>query len=293
MTSEDKTEVSRTFQAAADRYDGGEVSFFSPMGRRLIEHAGPRAGERVLDIGCGHGACTFAAAEAVGSAGSVVGIDIVPAMVSWVAAEARTRGLRQVSATVMDAECPGFPAASFDVVTGGFSVIYLAGGLDVLCRYASVLAPGGRFAFSVPVFDDEHIPFLPHLFTEIITDAVLDEVPARWRPREFHQRLTGWLTDPGVIAASLAEAGFEFTSMSAEPMPMVTRSGAAWVAWSRTHGMRLLWERLSPASRARLEHTIIERLDAQRRPDGLITMDLPVRFVVARTADTRPDRDVP
>jgi O-methyltransferase/aklanonic acid methyltransferase len=281
-TADYKTEVARAFQAAADRYDGGEVSFFSPMGRLLVERAGPGRGDRVLDIGCGRGACVFAAAEAVGPAGTVVGIDIAPAMIEWVTSEARALNLRQVSATVMDAEYPDFADCSFDVMVGSFSVIYLADGPAVLRRYAPLLAPGGRFACTIPVFDDEHIPFLPHLFTEIITDAVLDEVPPQWRPRQFHERLTGWLADPGVIVARLADAGFESASISAEHLPMVTRSGADWVAWSRTHGMRLLWERLGEASRARLEKNIIDRLDSLRDADGLITLDLPVRFVVAR-----------
>jgi O-methyltransferase/aklanonic acid methyltransferase len=70
-------------------------------------------------------------------------------------------------------------------------------------------------------------------------------------------------------------------------MSMTTRSGTDWVAWSRTHGMRLLWERLSPAGRARLERRIVAELDARRGPAGLIHLDLPVRFVVAQTPEPR------
>jgi O-methyltransferase/aklanonic acid methyltransferase len=281
-TADYKIEVTRAFHAAADHYDGGEVSFFSPMGRSLVELAGPRRGDRVLDIGCGRGACVFAAAEAVGPAGAVVGIDIAAAMIERVNGEARALNLPQVSATVMDAEHPDFAECSFDVVVGSFSVIYLGDGPAALHRYAPLLAPGGRFAFTTPVFDDEHIPFLPHLFTEIITDDVLDEVPPQWRPRQFHERLTGWLANPGVIEAKLVDAGFEVPWTTVERMPMVTCSGADWVAWSRTHGMRLLWDRLGERGRARLEKKITDRLDALRGADGFITLDLPVRFVVAR-----------
>lgn len=287
MTAADhQIEIARAFQSAAARYDGGEVSFFSPMGRRLVELAAPVPGDRVLDIGCGRGACAFAAAEAVGAAGTVIGIDIAAAMVERVTGEARALNLPQVSALVMDAEHPRFAECSFDVVVGSFSVIYLKDGPAVLRRYAPLLAPGGRLAFTSPVFDDEHIPFLPHLFTEIITDAVLDEVPEQWRPRQFHERLTRWLTDPEVIKTAMLDAGFGEPRISVERMPMVTRAGADWVAWSRTHGMRLLWERLSEPSRRGLEKKITDRLDALRGPDGFITLDLPVRFIVARRRPT-------
>lgn len=282
--TDDKLQVTRAFDAAADRYDGGEVSFFSPMGRRLVELAGPGPGDRVLDIGCGRGACVFPAAQAVGPAGRVLGIDLAAAMVDQVNRQARAQDLPQVCATVMDAEHPDFPQSSFEVIVGSFSVIYLNDGPTVLRRYPPLLAPGGRFAFTTPVFDNKHIPFLPHLFTEIITDDVLREVPERWHPRRFHERLTGWLAHPDTIVANLVAAGFGEPRISVERMPMLTRSGADWVAWSRTHGMRLLWERLSEPGRARLENTIIDRLDALRGADGIIALELPVRFVVAHKA---------
>jgi O-methyltransferase/aklanonic acid methyltransferase len=280
--TDDKLHVARAFDAVADRYDGGEVSFFSPMGRRLVELAGPNPGDRVLDIGCGRGACVFPAAQAVGRSGRVLGIDLAAAMVDQVNRQARTLDLRQVSATAMDAEHPDFPEFSFDVIVGSFSVIYLNDGPAVLRRYPPLLTPGGRFAFTVPVFDNEHIPFLPHLFTEIITDDVLREVPQRWHPWRFHERVTGWLAHPDTIVANLVAAGFDEPRISVERMPMLTPSGADWVAWSRTHGMRLLWEHLSESGRTRLENAIIDRLDALRGAEGIIALDLPVRFVVAR-----------
>jgi SAM-dependent methyltransferase len=51
----------------------------APATRMILAEAGLRPGMRVLDLGCGAGDVTFAAAELVGPSGSVVGLDHSPA----------------------------------------------------------------------------------------------------------------------------------------------------------------------------------------------------------------------
>jgi precorrin-6B methylase 2 len=48
----------------------------APVTDALLAFAEPRAGERVVDIGCGCGAPTLEFARAVGPSGSVAGLDI-------------------------------------------------------------------------------------------------------------------------------------------------------------------------------------------------------------------------
>ena len=48
----------------------------APVTEALLRFAAPRAGERVLDVGCGCGAVTLAMARAVGPQGSVAAFDI-------------------------------------------------------------------------------------------------------------------------------------------------------------------------------------------------------------------------
>ena len=52
---------------------------------------------------------------------------------------------------VMDAEKPGFGAASFDVITGSFSIIFLPDATTALGRFRRLLAPGGKLGFTAPV----------------------------------------------------------------------------------------------------------------------------------------------
>ena len=53
-----------------------------PLAEDLVREASVRAGERVLDVGCGTGVVTRLAAEQVGPEGSAVGLDINPGMLA-------------------------------------------------------------------------------------------------------------------------------------------------------------------------------------------------------------------
>lgn len=65
-------------------------------GRTLVRRAGISPGMRVLDAGAGTGRVALAAAERVGPGGSVVALDLQPAMLDRIAARAAARGLRNV-----------------------------------------------------------------------------------------------------------------------------------------------------------------------------------------------------
>ena len=64
-------------------------SMIAPIGDALLARAGFQPGQHVIDIGCGGGATSLAIASAVGSSGSVVGIDISPDLI----AKATERGV--------------------------------------------------------------------------------------------------------------------------------------------------------------------------------------------------------
>src|SRR3954453_1464780 len=79
----------------------------------LLDAAGIAPGSRVLDVGCGTGSLTRAAARRA-APGAVVGVDLSAAMVE--VARPRAAGLGNASFLRADAQVHPFPAAGVDVV---------------------------------------------------------------------------------------------------------------------------------------------------------------------------------
>ncbi|MGW6460467.1 class I SAM-dependent methyltransferase [Streptomyces sp. NPDC055078] len=279
-----KAHVAAAFDRAAGSYDRLGVSFFTPMGRRLVDRVAPKPGERVLDVGCGRGACLFHAASLVGPTGHVLGIDIAPAMIEEARKEAASTGVGNVELVVMDGEFPALPTRSFDVVTGSYSLIFLPDARAALPRYAGLLGDGGRLAFTTPVFTDDTFPFLPPVFTELIPRSLLENLPPQWRPEELQRRFNSWLAKETDLRHTLESAGFGEVEIADEPVDLVAPSGETWVKWSHTQGMRLLWEHLPEDDRERLRVRLTDALDGMRVDGGPLTIETPVRYVTASVA---------
>ncbi|GAA2248218.1 methyltransferase [Streptomyces ruber] len=279
-----KEQVAHAFDQSSSTYDRLGVQFFGPMGRRLVDIAEPAVGERVLDIGCGRGACLFPAAEKVGPKGRVHGIDIAPGMIDEARKEAVGRGLRNVVLEVMDAESPTFPPRSFDLVMGSYSVIFLPDAVSALARYAAILDDAGRIAFTSPEFRAGTFPFLPPEFTPLIPRALLEHLPEQWRPEALVRRFNSWLERAEDLRQALERCGYTSVDVIDEPVRMTALSSEAWVEWSHTQGMRLLWQHLPEAQRTELRERLIEGLDELSDDNGALAIDVPVRFVTARVA---------
>ncbi|EGX60533.1 type 11 methyltransferase [Streptomyces zinciresistens K42] len=278
-----KSTVTEAFNKAAATYDQMGVEFFTPMGRRLVERVSPCPGERVLDVGCGRGAVLFEAADRVGPSGHALGIDIAPAMVEAARGRAASLGAGHVEVRVMDGEHPDFPPASFDVVTGSYSVIFLPDAPKALHGYARLLRPAGRIAFTSPVFTDDTFPFLPPVFTELIPERLLRNLPREWQPEALKRRFNSWLGDRDELTRTMVRAGFADVEIADEHVELLAADGTAWVDWSHTQGMRLLWQHLPKYESAQLRTRLIAELD-RLRGDGPLRLPTPVRFVLASVA---------
>ena len=143
----------------ARRYDlGVEAMYFGRGNRyrsRLLDLAEVKAGDKVLDIGCGPGRLVLAACERVGQSGEALGIDPSAQMVALATHKALKAGLsaRFVQAA---AETLPFDDGYFDAVTSSLVVHHILG--DDLKRKAfgemrRVLKDVGRLLvvdFAVP-----------------------------------------------------------------------------------------------------------------------------------------------
>jgi O-methyltransferase/aklanonic acid methyltransferase len=202
-------------------------------------------------------------------------------MIERARAEAARRRLRHVELLVMDAEEPRLERGTFDVAMGSYSLIFLPNVGAALRRYARILADGGRIGFTSPVFRQDTFPFLPPVFTELIPRSLLSSLPPQWRPDALRRRFNSWLEHPDDVCRTMEEAGFSDVRVEDETVDLVAPSGEAWVDWSHTHGMRLLWEHLRADEAGRLRSHLIAELDAMREAEGPLTIETPVRFVLA------------
>lgn len=123
-------------------------AIFAPWAPELIALAAPQSGERVLDVACGTGVVARLAAQHVGAAGTVVGLDISAEML----AVARTLPLppgaavewREASAVAMP-----LPDAAFDLVLCQQGLQFFPDRPAAVREMYRVLVPGGRVALSV------------------------------------------------------------------------------------------------------------------------------------------------
>jgi ubiquinone/menaquinone biosynthesis C-methylase UbiE len=112
---------------------------------RLLAVAALRAGEQVIDVACGTGLVTFAAAAAVGATGMVIGTDLSDHMVELAAQHAPPN----VRIARMDAEKLDFPDATFDVALSSLGLMYVPDTDRAIAEMRRVLKPGGRAAVAV------------------------------------------------------------------------------------------------------------------------------------------------
>lgn len=112
---------------------------------RLLDLAGLRTGETVLDAGCGTGTLAIAAARRVGPSGRVHGVDASPSMIVRAARKSRRAGVA-VDFRIGVAESLPYADGSFDVVLSTLMLHHLP--REPRERFARemrrVLTPRGR-----------------------------------------------------------------------------------------------------------------------------------------------------
>jgi SAM-dependent methyltransferase len=124
----------------------------APVLDALLERAALRPGERVLDVGCGAGPSTLAAARQVGASGRVTGLDVSASMLA--AARQRAAAWRRpgvdapVDWLLADAETCSWPGP-FDVILSRFGVMFFADAPAAFANLAAGAAEAGRLVLAV------------------------------------------------------------------------------------------------------------------------------------------------
>lgn len=132
------------------------------MNEIMIEAAGIKTGDHVLDAGCGVGGSSIFIAKHTGA--KVTGITLSERQVQQATANAKTNGVEaSVNFKVMNYGATDFPDASFDVVWGCESICYADSKEQFIQEAYRVLKPGGRLVVAdgfVTKFDYNEHPII-------------------------------------------------------------------------------------------------------------------------------------
>jgi ubiquinone/menaquinone biosynthesis C-methylase UbiE len=118
----------------------------APIAELVIDRARIKAGERVIDVGCGSGAVSIAVAGKVGRGGRVLGIDVSSPMLAR-AREVAPQGL-PVEFVLADATVHPFEPAGFDLLISRFGVMFFAEPGRSFANLRKALKASGRLAFA-------------------------------------------------------------------------------------------------------------------------------------------------
>ena len=114
---------------------------------KLLEAAGLKPGQKVLEVGCGPGFFTIPAAKIVGREGLVYSVDVHPRAIKRVQSKIEKEGIKNVQPILANASCIELPDCSIDNAFV-FGLRYIAGGLETLLKELHrVLKPGGILSF--------------------------------------------------------------------------------------------------------------------------------------------------
>jgi SAM-dependent methyltransferase len=123
-----------------------QAEFLSRFTHFLLDAAGITSGMKVLDVGTGIGDVAFMVAERVGPQGTVVGIDMNPAMIDVARQRAQAAGITNVAFLQGDLSQLAL-SDRFDAVVGRLILKFITDRVALLRRLSQQLRPGGILAF--------------------------------------------------------------------------------------------------------------------------------------------------
>lgn len=169
----------------------------------LLRRAGVTTGMRVLDIGCGVGDVSLAAARLVGPSGSVLGVDRSADSIA-IAERRAARSAMHDRMRFETSELQTFDGrTNFDVLVGRFVLMYQPDPADLIRRLHRFVRPGG-----IVVFQEFAMPM-----SRSVPEGPLFRQVLQWLLQTFER--SGFETDMGSkLPSAFIDAGLTAPTMN-------------------------------------------------------------------------------
>lgn len=188
---------------AAENYEKYFVPVIGgPFALDLVNDAGLRPGERVLDVACGTGTIARLASERVGMSGRVSGLDVNAAMLQIARSLPAAAPIKWYETA---AESVPLPDESFDVIFCGLGLQFFADKPAALREMRRLLKPGGRVYLSTP---------RPNAFMDVLDRSMARSVSEE--ASAFVHAVFS-LNDPDELKGLLTDAGFSSVTTRIHP----------------------------------------------------------------------------
>ena len=248
MSNDVKLRAASTYNAAADFFDAPALSFWDRIGRRTVERMKLKRGANILDACCGSGASAIPAAEAVGSDGRVLGIDVAANLLRLARVKASRLGLGHAEFRLGDVEALAPSEETFDAVICVFGIFFLPdmpAGVRCLWR---LIRPSGKMAITT------WGPRVLEPGNSVFWDAVRKERP------DLYKTFNPWdrINDPAALAAMLLEGGVGTDEVVAEADAQVLNSPEDFWTIALGSGYRGTIEQLDQEARERVRQATVD-----------------------------------
>jgi ubiquinone/menaquinone biosynthesis C-methylase UbiE len=231
------------------------------LGKDALAAANARAGEHVIDVGCGMGGTTADLARAVGPTGHVLGADISEPLID----SARSHRVDNATFVIGDATTYPFKEAAYDLVFSRFGVMFFGDPVAAFKNLRRALKPTGRLVFLAWRTPQEnpwgHVPLRA-------AAPFLPPMP-RPGPEDPGQYSFG---DRARVERILKEAGFATPGIAPIDRPIWLGNTAAEVAETigRFGPMARAFADAEPAAIEKARAAIAEALVPHQGPDGVM-----------------------
>ena len=231
---------------------------------RLIELAGVKLGDRVLDIATGIGEPAVTAARRVGQTGRVIASDQSPGMLGIARERAAALGVTNMDFRESDAQSLALSERDFDAVVCRWGFMFMADLNGALEGIRSRMKAGARLATAVWSTPDK-VPMITIGAPSVRQLANLPPpVPGTLDPFR--------LSDTSILEGALSACGFKSIIIERRQVVFEFESAEVFTQFRRevSGPFRALLERQTPDLREQIVSTVVEAARAYAGADGKI-----------------------